>query len=48
MRRFEGYLLLIVEEAVLILVEVGEHVEALGLADVIYHVVLEELVDVVS
>lgn len=42
-----AYLLLKVEEAVLILVEVGEHMEALGLADVVHHVVLQELVDVV-
>jgi len=37
-----------VEEAVLVLVEVAEHVEALGLADVIDHVVLQKLIDVVG
>jgi hypothetical protein len=41
-------LLLKVEETVLVLVEVAEHVEALGLADVVDHVVLQELVDVVG
>ena len=41
-------LLLKVEETVFVLVEVAEHVEALGLADVVDHVVLQELVDVVG
>ena len=43
----KGNLLLEIEETILVLIEVGEHVEALGLADVVDHVVLEELVDVV-
>ena len=42
------YLLLIVKEAVLVLVEVGEHMEALGFADVVHHVVLEKLIDVIG
>ena len=42
------YLLLEIEEAILVLIEVGEHVEALSLTDVVDHVVLEELVDVVG
>lgn len=37
-----------VEEAILIFVEVVEHVEALGLADVVDHVVLQKLVDIVG
>ena len=42
------YLLLKIEETILVLVKVGEHVEAFGLTDVVHHVVLEELVDVVG
>ena len=41
-------LLLEIEETILVLIEVGEHVEALSLADVVDHVVLEELIDIVS
>ena len=37
-----------VEEAILVLIEEAEHVEALSFADVVYHVVLQELVDVIS
>ena len=40
-------LLLEIEETVLIFVKVSEHVEALSLTDVVHHVVLQELVDVV-
>ena len=43
----QKYLLLKVKEAVLILVEIGEHVEAFSFAYVIDHVVLKELVDVI-
>ena len=42
------YLLLKIEEAILVLIEVGEHVEALSFTNVVDHVVLEELVDVVG
>ena len=42
------YLLLEIEEAILVLIEVGEHVEALSFTNVVYHVVLKELVDVVG
>ena len=41
-------LLLEVKEAVLVLVKVGEHVEALSLADIVHKVVLQELVDVIG
>ena len=41
-------LLLKVEEAILVLIEVGEHVEALSLADVVDHVVLQKLIDIVG
>ena len=44
----KNYLLLEVEEAIFVLIEVGEHVEALSFTDVVNHVVLEELVDVVG
>lgn len=40
--------ILIVKEAVLVLVEVGEHMEALSFADVVHHVVLKKLIDVVG
>ena len=43
-----SHLLLEVKEAVFVLVEVGEHVEALSLADVVHHVVLKKLIDVVG
>ena len=42
------YLLLEVKESILVLVEVCEHVEALSFTDVVDHVVLEELVDVIG
>ncbi len=42
------YLLLEIKEAIFIFVEVGEHVEALSFADVVDHVVVQELVDVVG
>ena len=42
------YLLLEIEEAILVLIEVGEHVEALSFTNVVDHVVLKELVDVVG
>ena len=44
----KNYLLLEVEEAIFVLIEVGEHVEALSFTNVVDHVVLEELVDVVG
>ena len=37
-----------VQESVLVLVKVVEHVEALLLRDVVHHVVLQKLVDIVS
>ena len=37
-----------VKEPVLVLVKVGEHVEAFCFADVVYEVVLQELIDVVG
>ena len=40
-------LLLEIEETILILVKVGEHVEALSLTDVVDHIILQELVDVI-
>ena len=40
-------LLLEIEETILILVKVGEHVEALSLTDVVDHIILQELIDVV-
>ena len=40
-------LLLKVKESILVLVEIGEHVEALSLTDVVDHVVLQKLIDVV-
>ena len=41
------HLLLKVKEAILVFVEIGEHVEALSLTDVVDHVVLQKLIDVV-
>ena len=42
------HLLLEVEKTVLILVEITEHMETLSLADIVHHVVLEELIDIVG
>ena len=42
------HLLLEVKKTVLILVKITEHVETLSLADIVDHVVLEELIDIVG
>ena len=42
------YLLLKIEETVLVFVEVAEHMEAFSFTDVVHHVVLQELVYVVG
>ena len=42
------YLLLKVKETILILVKIGEHMETLSFTDVVDHIVLQELIDVVG
>ena len=37
-----------VEETILVLVEIAKHVEAFSFADVVHHVVLQELVDIIG
>ena len=42
------YLLLKVKETILVLVKIGEHMETLSFTDVVDHIVLQELIDVVG